>query len=157
MQPQIPMQPRVGASGGGTFSLDTTGLESKLQRSQHSCRYLQRQLMLNPFETIIADLNSQVANLTEQLNNVNASRQNLRALLLQIDGLIDEDNNLMTVTTEDGNRQNLFAIEPKMYIDEGSLPHNEKAERLNGRLAMLGVIAAIGAYATTGQLIPGFF
>ena len=63
----------------------------------------------------------------------------------------------MTVSTEDGNRQNLFAIEPKMYIDEGSIPHNEKAERLNGRLAMLGVIAAIGAYAVTGQLIPGIF
>jgi hypothetical protein len=28
---------------------------------------------------------------------------------------------------------------------------------LNGRLAMLGVIAAIGAYAVTGQLIPGVF
>jgi len=28
---------------------------------------------------------------------------------------------------------------------------------LNGRLAMLGVIAAIGAYAVTGQLIPGIF
>ena len=37
------------------------------------------------------------------------------------------------------------------------LPHNEKAEQLNGRLAMLGVIAAIGAYAVTGQLIPGIF
>jgi hypothetical protein len=63
----------------------------------------------------------------------------------------------MTTTTEDGGRQNLFAKEPPMYIDENSIPHNEKAERLNGRLAMLGVIAAIGAYATTGQLIPGFF
>ena len=64
----------------------------------------------------------------------------------------------MTTTTEDGGRQNLFAIEPKMtYIDENSIPHNEKAERLNGRLAMLGVIAAIGAYVTTGQLIPGIF
>ena len=63
----------------------------------------------------------------------------------------------MTVTTEDGNRQNLFAKEPPMYIDENSVPHNEKAERLNGRLAMLGVVAAIGAYAVTGQLIPGIF
>ncbi len=63
----------------------------------------------------------------------------------------------MTTTTEDGNRLNLFAKEPPMYIDENSIPHNERAERLNGRLAMLGVIAAIGAYATTGQLIPGFF
>ena len=33
--------------------------------------------------------------------------------------------------------------------------HNERAERLNGRLAMIGVIAAMGAYAVTGQLIPG--
>mgnify|MGYP001492590019 CR=1 FL=1 len=32
---------------------------------------------------------------------------------------------------------------------------NEKAERLNGRIAMLGVIAALGAYALTGQIIPG--
>ena len=31
------------------------------------------------------------------------------------------------------------------------------AELLNGRLAMLGVVAAIGAYALTGQIIPGVF
>ena len=30
------------------------------------------------------------------------------------------------------------------------------AEKLNGRLAMLGIIAGIGAYLTTGQLIPRF-
>ena len=30
------------------------------------------------------------------------------------------------------------------------------AEKLNGRLAMLGIIAGSGAYLTTGQLIPGF-
>ena len=30
------------------------------------------------------------------------------------------------------------------------------AEKLNGRLAMLGIIAGIGAYLKTGQLIPGF-
>ena len=29
-------------------------------------------------------------------------------------------------------------------------------EKLNGRLAMLGIIAGIGAYLTTGQLIPGY-
>ena len=33
----------------------------------------------------------------------------------------------------------------------------EYAEKLNGRLAMLGIIAAIGAYACTGQIIPGIF
>jgi len=31
------------------------------------------------------------------------------------------------------------------------------AELLNGRLAMLGVIAAMGAYAVSGQLIPGIW
>jgi len=30
------------------------------------------------------------------------------------------------------------------------------AEQLNGRFAMLGFIAAVGAYLTTGQIIPGF-
>ena len=30
------------------------------------------------------------------------------------------------------------------------------AEKINGRLAMLGFIAGIGAYLPTGQLIPGF-
>ena len=30
------------------------------------------------------------------------------------------------------------------------------AEQLNGRLAMLGIVACIGAYLTTGQIIPGF-
>ena len=63
----------------------------------------------------------------------------------------------MTTTREDGGRLNLFAKEPKMYIDGNSLPHNEKAERLNGRLAMLGVVAAIGSYVVTGQLIPGIY
>ena len=30
------------------------------------------------------------------------------------------------------------------------------AEKLNGRIAKLGIIAGIGAYLTTGQLIPGY-
>ncbi len=45
-----------------------------------------------------------------------------------------------------------------MYTDPNkdfSVTHNEKAEMLNGRLAMLGVMAALGAYALTGQIIPG--
>ena len=32
-----------------------------------------------------------------------------------------------------------------------------EAERFNGWAAMLGFVAAIGAYATTGQIIPGIF
>ena len=30
------------------------------------------------------------------------------------------------------------------------------AERLNGYAAVFGCIALVGAYATTGQIIPGF-
>ena len=33
----------------------------------------------------------------------------------------------------------------------------EQAEIANGRWAMIGIIAALGAYATTGQIIPGVF
>ena len=32
---------------------------------------------------------------------------------------------------------------------------NENAERINGWAAMIGVIAALGSYALTGQIIPG--
>ena len=73
---------------------------------------------------------------------------------------------IVTVTTEDGGRLNTFAKEPRMYIDpiieeqlmkEELETHNEKAEKLNGRAAMLGIIAALGAYAVTGQLIPGIW
>ena len=63
----------------------------------------------------------------------------------------------MTVTTEDGGRTNIYAKEPQVKVMDVTVTHNEKAEQLNGRLAMLGVIAAIGAYAVTGQLIPGIF
>jgi hypothetical protein len=63
----------------------------------------------------------------------------------------------MTKVIEDGGRTNLYAVEPQMQVMEITMPHNEIAEKLNGRLAMLGVIAAIGAYVTTGQLIPGVF
>ena len=31
----------------------------------------------------------------------------------------------------------------------------ENADRINGCAAMLGVIAALGSYALTGQIIPG--
>ncbi len=61
----------------------------------------------------------------------------------------------MTTVTEDGGRTNIYAVEPQMQVMEIDVNHNTKAELLNGRLAMLGVIAAIGAYLMTGDLIPG--
>ena len=35
-------------------------------------------------------------------------------------------------------------------------PEKVTAERLNGYAALFGCIALVGAYATTGQIIPGF-
>ena len=61
----------------------------------------------------------------------------------------------MTTTTEDGNRQNIFAKEPPVIIMDVNEEYATKAERMNGRFAMMGVIAALGAYAITGQIIPG--
>ncbi len=45
----------------------------------------------------------------------------------------------------------------KVKIFETKIVENEKviAEKLNGRLAMMGFIALVGAYLTTGQIIPG--
>ena len=63
----------------------------------------------------------------------------------------------MTVTTNERGQQNVWAKEPKVEVMDVSVTHNERAEKLNGRLAMMGVIAAIGAYSVSGQLIPGVF
>lgn len=63
----------------------------------------------------------------------------------------------MTVTNEDQGRQNIWAKEPQMEVMDVTVTHNEKAEMLNGRVAMMGVIAALGAYALTGQIIPGLW
>ena len=32
-----------------------------------------------------------------------------------------------------------------------------EAEKFNGWMAMIGIVAALGAYSTTGQIIPGIF
>lgn len=51
-------------------------------------------------------------------------------------------------------------IDPKiqeLQMKDNYETHNEKAEKLNGRFAMMGIIAALGAYAVTGQIIPGLW
>tara|TARA_B100001094_G_C18009501_1_gene709373 strand:- start:450 stop:626 length:177 start_codon:yes stop_codon:yes gene_type:complete len=57
------------------------------------------------------------------------------------------------------NDTQIIALEPPIEVmnraEANFVLHD--AEELNGRLAMLGVIAALGAYATTGQIIPGIF
>ena len=63
----------------------------------------------------------------------------------------------MTTIIEDGNRTNIYAIEPPMEIMEVNETHNEKAERLNGRVAMLGFVAAVISYLLTGKLFFGVY
>ncbi|WP_269624333.1 hypothetical protein [Prochlorococcus marinus] len=43
------------------------------------------------------------------------------------------------------------------YINEVEKFKPEDAEKTNGRLAMLGMIALLGAYSITHQIIPGIF
>ena len=64
-------------------------------------------------------------------------------------------NSSATVTTEDGGRQNMFASEPRVEVMD--VDQSKQVELTNGRWAMIGFIAAIGAYVTTGQIIPGIF
>ena len=64
----------------------------------------------------------------------------------------------MTVTTNEQGQQNLFAKEPTMYMSKESLDrygietYAERAEKLNGRTAMIGFAAAVISYATTGSV-----
>ena len=57
------------------------------------------------------------------------------------------------------NDTNIWAKEPPLIMSDHpyGVPHNERAEQLNGRLAMLGFVAAVISYALTGQIIYGVF
>jgi hypothetical protein len=67
----------------------------------------------------------------------------------------------MTVTKNEFGQMNMFAKEPAMYMTKEDLerygiePYAEKAEKMNGRWAMLGIIAGAISYALTGKLFFG--
>jgi len=67
----------------------------------------------------------------------------------------------MTVTTNERGQQNLFAKEPTMYVSQtdaeryGYESYAEKAEKLNGRAAMIGFFFAIFSYSLTGNIFFG--
>jgi len=69
----------------------------------------------------------------------------------------------MTVTKNEFGQMNMFAKEPTMWMSEedieryGFEPYAEKAEKANGRWAMLGFIAGIASYVATGKLFFGIF
>jgi len=64
----------------------------------------------------------------------------------------------MTVTTNERGQQNMWALEPRMYVSKedaekyGLETHAERAEKLNGRWAMMGFAAALISYATSGSV-----
>ena len=67
----------------------------------------------------------------------------------------------MTVTKNEFGQMNMFAKEPAMYMTKEDLdrygiePYAEKAEKINGRWAMLGIVAGAISYALTGNLFFG--
>ncbi|MGE5656652.1 MAG: chlorophyll a/b-binding protein [Actinomycetota bacterium] len=53
---------------------------------------------------------------------------------------------------DDQGKLNNFAIEPNMYVQEESRTgFTEYAERLNGRLAMIGFVSLLALEAFTGH------
>ena len=60
------------------------------------------------------------------------------------------------IITEYG-KQNIFAKETQPRLVENYTNHFEEAEKANGRWAMVGFVALLGSYLTTGQVIPGIF
>ena len=63
----------------------------------------------------------------------------------------------ISITTESGGRQNIFPTEVQTQIVQEYANYPSEAEKANGRWAMIGFVALIGAYVTTGQIIPGIF
>ena len=63
------------------------------------------------------------------------------------------------IITESGGRQNIYPNEPSPYVDQSVSydGYSQNAEKVNGRWAMIGLVALLGAYVTTGQIIPGIF
>lgn len=58
---------------------------------------------------------------------------------------------------EEGGRANIYAIEPKVIVAEASdFGFNDYAEKLNGRLAMIGFVSALALELATGHGIVGW-
>ncbi|BAU40998.1 chlorophyll a/b-binding protein [Leptolyngbya sp. O-77] len=56
------------------------------------------------------------------------------------------------VVTEEQGRQNIYAVEPQMYVDsEVRTGFTEYAEKLNGRLAMIGFVSMLLLEVLTHQ------
>ena len=63
----------------------------------------------------------------------------------------------MTKISESSDTQDFKSAESLANIDTNFIDYPKDAEKVNGRWAMLGLIALLGAYISTGQIIPGIF
>ena len=61
----------------------------------------------------------------------------------------------MTKITESGGTQDIKSTEPPAQVYTSIFDYPKDAEKVNGRWAMLGLVALFGAYVNTGQIIPG--
>ena len=61
----------------------------------------------------------------------------------------------MTTVTESGGRQNMYPTQVQTRLVENYEGYGPNAEKLNGRLAMLGLVAGFISYVTTGNLFFG--
>ena len=65
------------------------------------------------------------------------------------------------ITKNEFGQVNMWAKEPSMYMTKEDLerygiePYAEKAEKMNGRWAMIGIVAGAISYALTGHLFFG--
>ena len=63
----------------------------------------------------------------------------------------------MTKITEAGGAQEYKSAESPNRVYTTFIDYPKDAEKVNGRWAMLGLVALFGAYVSTGQIIPGIF
>ena len=67
------------------------------------------------------------------------------------------EENTMKTRDLDNLLYNEYSYEPPIEVLPQQKLMTPEAERFNGWAAMLGFVAALGAYVTTGQIIPGIF
>ena len=61
----------------------------------------------------------------------------------------------MTKISERGGTQDIKSTESPVINETTLIDYPKDAEKVNGRWAMLGFVALLGAYTSTGQIIPG--
>jgi hypothetical protein len=85
------------------------------------------------------------------------------SLFLLYNSVMFLNKTYMTVTKNEFGQMNMWAKEPSMYMTKEDLerygiePYAEKAEKMNGRWAMMGIIAGFISYAATGKFFFGIF